>query len=190
MPDFTPEAERMDREYQGIALKVPTGYDLIDDADFRQWVYTQTATVVGNAFGGFLRRKLETVNKERTAEGKKPLADAAALKLDFQAEFDRIFSEYTYAPSERTPGGKATTDPIKSLALALAEIDLIAKIKAKGLTPAAFRKVKMEDGRTKFSHYRDEQFALKEDEYMERAKAQMEASEAGATGEDDLDLTL
>lgn len=201
-----------------ISVPAPITEGFICSADAAHWTNSQLATVTGNAFGGLIRRELDKINKERetavkaknytgpteeiTKNGKVHLVPAKAVPsdilvtkdgttspMDFQAEFDAIYAAYEMVPSNRTSGTSTPKDATAALARSFAEVDLVARIQSKGLTPAKFRAVKMEDGRTKFTHLLDAQYTSKADEYMARARADMEAAEANAAA-DDFDLSL
>lgn len=120
------------------------------------------------------------------------VVDGKAIPWDHQAKFLERFTEFTMEPSNRGSGGGVKSDPISTLARSFAELDLIARINRKGLKVADFRKAKVTVGdveRSKFQVLLDEQFAKDKENYLDRAKAQMELANTAVTDEDD-DLSL
>lgn len=198
----------LSRESYGIPLSIPVVFDgeAILTPEQSAWASGQVATVTINAFGALVRRQLAAedakraeAHKAKTYEGpmdekgKHPApATVPDLKgVDWQAEFDTIFADYELKPSTRGTGSgsKAATDPVSSLARSLAEMDLIARIQLSGKTTvAALRKVVMPDGRRKFTHFVDQQFASKQDEYMARAKARHEEALMNAEAGEEFSL--
>ena len=207
MATANPNAPALSREFAGHPISVPAvfteGHVLTSGE--AAWTNGQVATVLGNAFGGAIRRALEALDKERneahknktytgpTVEGKngKPIpapAEFADLDWNPQSKFDEIFSAYEFAASTRGSGNGAKSDPTTALARTYAEVDLNARIASKGRTATEFRKVKMEDGRTKYTHLVDAQFESKKADYLERAKAEMADAAASVTEDDGIDL--
>ena len=179
MPTFTAKTPTIAREFAGHAIAVPAVYvgGHILTADEAHWLNGQVATVVGNAFGGTLRR-----NDGNLPEG----------YIDAQTLFNDIFADYTLAPSTRGTGAsKPKSDPIASLARSFAEADLIAKIEAKGLEVRKFRTTKEADGRTSFTRLLDAQFEKGKEDYLDRAREMFaDAADAATDDDDDLDFTL
>ena len=151
----------LSRSFAGYDISVPAVFAPGDtlDADAANWVNGQIATVVGNAFGGALRRARETLDAERAKafkaktytgpvdeKGKPAPATNADVCADPAAKFAEIFADYSLA-SNRGSGEAKTSDPVASLVRTLATQAVKAKIIAKGLKVRDFITLKVtQDG--------------------------------------------
>ena len=183
------------RTFGGVEVTLPEafteGYTLT--AAQAERFTALVATAAGNALGSSIRKAIEAEtdarkSKKHDQHGVEVTVDQ--LGKDWQEAFNSTFQSIATTAPKASDGTGQSKDPIASLARSLAEVDLVARINRKGMKPAQFRTVKMEDGRTKFSHLLDAQYDSGKEDYLARAKAQMEPSTAAAAQSDDSDLDL
>lgn len=109
------------REFAGYTVNVPQPYTegSVLTANEAKFINAQLGSVVGNQFGGFVRRgkDAETADKPFT--------------IDAQAKFDEIFSGYKIGESNRGEGG-APTDPVEARAHSIAVGVVKSALKTKG----------------------------------------------------------
>lgn len=182
MPQFDASAPTLDRKFADFDISVPAVFTeghALTDAE-AAWVNGQLATVVGNAFGGFIRRSKEA--------NKKFSIDASGA----QSKFDEIFADYEFGAG-RGSGKASGTDPVDALARALAVADLKARIVAAGRSVKALQaKGSAGDGTDKsmYSKLLEDSIALGHNKagvsFREMAQAQLDAAAANAGGEDEL----
>lgn len=206
MPQANTSLPPMKRNFAGIEFLVPQAFDVGHalTADEASWVNSQLATVVGNQFGGYVRRAIEAINDSRTKahkaktydgplddSGKRP-AQATFADLGWNAEetFNDLFTEYSFAGNRRGDGTTVARDPVTALVQFLAKEAIKAKIKAKGLKVKTFMdtKVHTPDGEeiSKFMELVG-QYIAAHPELTDTAKAQLAAD---SDTSDDLDLSL
>jgi hypothetical protein len=183
--NITHSTPRENRVFAGQALTCPAPYTpghVLTDPE-ASFMNTYVGSAVGNRFAAALKTALEDAKGDLTA------AVAASKFATLQEWFDAAYNSFEPGVAKRAANGTGTStksDPVLSLARSFAELDLIAKIHAKfGPTGVAkARKTKMEDGRTKFTHWLDDQFNRAKEDYMDRARAQMEESTANAVDDE------
>ena len=164
MPQFDASTPRSTREFAGHKIAAPTpfteGHPLT--ANEASWLNTQVGGVVGNAFGGAIRRAVASTTVDRIKAaipaGKKQDAAVAAfnksgtlpdgvtaatpadLGWDMQATYDKLFGDYTLGESNRGSGGSSTSDPVEALIRTFSVLDIKARLAAKGLKVAPLYK--------------------------------------------------
>lgn len=210
MPAFTSDTPRLSRTYQEQEVEVPAAYTaghVLTEPE-AGWVNSTVATIIGNGFGGYIRRQIAAVDKERaeahkkghykgpTVEGKNKKGEAIALpapatvddiaNFDPQAVFDDLYGKYVLAPG----ADKSASDPVSKMAMSIAEADLISRIKAKGHTVAAFRKApaSTDAHSSRFAEALAHRFGADEERYRAQARAALEAGASTDEGDDDLTL--
>jgi len=204
MPTPNTSLPTLTREFAGISITVPStfaeGHALSKDE--AGWVNSQLATVVGNQFGGYIRRAKEALDAKRLEAfkakkydgpmdetGKRPApATFADLGWDAQKVFTDLYTDYDLAGNRRGDGTPAR-DPVTSLVNFLASEAIKAKLKAKSLNIRTYMTTKMVvDGEeiTAFANLVN-QYIDAHPELVDQAKAQLASA---APQDDELDLTL
>lgn len=178
-----PKLIALKRKFAGHDVIVPAVFAPGDALTEPQagWINGQIATVIGNAFGGALRRAKEAGKPLEATEG-----------WTAQEHFNELFAEYEFSGNRRGDGsGSVTRDPVQALVIFLAKEAIKAKIKAKGLKVKDFMDAKVEVGGETVSKFTllTEEYIEKHPELEDAARAQLEA-QAPDSDDDDLDLSL
>lgn len=125
MPTITTNAPVAEREFAGFKVNVPQlfaeGHALT--ANEAVFLNAQLGSVIGNQFGGMIRRNTEAA-KAKTPPETYTLTDA-------QAQFDAMFTDYKIGESNRGGDG-VPTDPTAARAHSLAVKVIKGALKAKG----------------------------------------------------------
>lgn len=101
-------------------------------ADQARWASSQFATVIGNTFGGIVR-KMDEVPEDFSA----------------QSLINQLVADFTFTPKRGTgTGTSASTDPVARMVHFLAGEELKRRIIAKGLKVRAIQTAKGADGET------------------------------------------
>lgn len=110
------------REFAGYTVNVPQPYTegSVLTANEAKFINAQLGSVVGNQFGGFVRRGTETAKEK-----------GETFTIDAQAKFDEIFSGYKIGESNRGEGG-TPTDPVEARAHSIAVGVVKSALKTKG----------------------------------------------------------
>lgn len=144
MPKFDATSSLHDHKFSDIALKVPfiftEGHTL--SALEALFLNRQVASVVGNAFGGWVRRTTEKMTPKEKAN--------FFSTTDFQAKFDEDFAAYELGANNRSSGG-TSVDPLTRFARAIAEPKINELLKSKGIKVNKVREVIEANGKSK--HY-------------------------------------
>ncbi len=176
MPAFDNTTPTLSRTFAGIDFTVPapfTAGHILTDGEAK-WVNTQVAGAVGNAYSGDIRRA-EAAKKGSTKD------------WNHAEKFAARYAEYTLGGSTRGSGTKSATDPIETLARAIASARVKAKIVAKGFTVKAFMDAKMDDGRSNFLYRVDAELEKFADDIYAQAERQHEENLAAVDTSDDDD---
>lgn len=174
-----PSAPILKREFAGSSFEVPGVFVPGDtlDATAAAWINGQLATVIGNAFGGILRR---------AEKAGKPID-----KDNYGALFASTYADYSLSGNRGTGAPKASADPVTRLMRELATAEVKAKIVAKRLKVKDFMDAKVTHVGTEMSKLQSLilQFtAANEDSLRARAEAALDATSETST--DDLDISL
>lgn len=175
MPKDTPST--LTRTFAGIEFTVPAPYaaGYVLSADEAVWVNSQKAGAVGNAYSGDIRRA--------------QAAGTDTSDWDHAAKFAERYANYNLGPNSRSGSGrKSGTDPVDKIAREIATKRIDAKIAAKGLTIAAFKASKEEDGRSTYVHRVDGELEKFGEEIYAQAERQHEENLAAAEAASDDDF--
>jgi len=191
MPTINTSNPTLSRKFAGHDIAVPTyfasGQALTDNE--AKWANSVLATVTGNAFGGAIRRALETIDTERAKAfkakkydgpmdetGKKPApATFADLNWEPQAKFNEVFANYTLGESNRGSGTSGGADPVSQLIRTFSVMDIKARLAAKKLSPGPFYKAPatVEGYKSKWEELVGENIKAKHDVFKAQAEAQL-----------------
>jgi hypothetical protein len=198
MPSYTSETPTIERKFYDITFQVPApfaaGHTLT--ANEANWMNSNVASVIGNAYSGDIRRAMQAHNEaalkaHTEAGGKakdfKPAEDVSVLGWDHAAKFAEKYAGYELGVTSRGGGSGEGSSPLSRTIMFLAAEDLKARMVRKGLKVANFYKAAAQDG-TKFKSRWAELLAqnieAKRDEFTETATAMLAKAEDDA--EDDL----
>lgn len=175
-----PKLHALTRKFAGYEVIVPAVFGPGDTltSDAAEWANSQLATVIGNSFGGALRR---------AREAGKPI-DGEGTSFNAQAYFNELFDAWSFG--QRKGEGSTARDPVEALVQFLAKEAIKTKIKARNLSVKAFMDTKIDVGGESVSKFTllVEEYIEKHPELHDTARAQLEAQ--SAEDDDDLDLSI